>query len=137
MNINKEYLKFLNSKQIFINIKKIDISINNLNKLIDLKIICPNIEELNLNINDEDNFSNELNKIFPNINILKIYIKIKFDLFNLLKNLKDSNIYTLNIYIFNIDDINYEFESQIILKNIINLEININEEYKNNYKFRN
>ena len=27
MNINKEYIKFLNSKQKFINIKKIDISI--------------------------------------------------------------------------------------------------------------
>ena len=53
----------------------IDISISNLNKLIDLKIICPNIEELNLNINDEDNLSNKLNKIFPNINILNIYIK--------------------------------------------------------------
>ncbi len=31
MNINNEYLKFLNSKQIFRNIKKIDISICNLN----------------------------------------------------------------------------------------------------------
>ena len=31
MDINKEYLKFLNSKQIFINIKKIYISISNFN----------------------------------------------------------------------------------------------------------
>ena len=69
MNINKEYIKFLNSKQIFINIKKIDISICYLNKLIDLKIICPNIEELNLNFIYEDYHSNELNNIFPNINI--------------------------------------------------------------------
>ena len=52
-----------------------------------------------------------------------------------MRNLKDSKIYTLNIYIFNNDDINYIFESQIILKNIINLEININEEYKNNFMF--
>ena len=52
-----------------------------------------------------------------------------------MKDIKDSNIYTLNIYIFNNDDFNYEFEYQIILKNIINLEININERYKNNFIF--
>ena len=135
MNTKKEFIKFLNNKQIFLNIKKIDISISNLNKLIELKIICPNIEELNLNIIDEDYNSNELNNIFPNINILNISILEKFNLFNLLRDIKDSNIYTLNIYIFNNDDINYEFESQIILKNIINLEININVEYKNNFIF--
>ncbi len=135
MNINNEYIKFLNHKQIFLTIKKLDISIRNLNKIIDLKIICPNIEELNLNIIDEDYHSNELNNIFPNINILNIFIKKKFGLFNLLRNLKDTNVNTLNIYLFNIDDINYEFESQIILKNIINLEININEGYKNNFLF--
>ena len=135
MNTKKEFIKFLNNKQIFLNIKKIDISISNLNKLIELKIICPNIEELNLKIIDEDYNSNELNNIFPNINILNISILEKFNLFNLLRDIKDSNIYTLNIYIFNNDDINYEFESQIILKNIINLEININVEYKNNFIF--
>ena len=135
MNTKKEFIKFLNNKQIFLNIKKIDISISNLNKLIELKIICPNIEELNLKIIDEDYNSNELNNIFPNINILNICILEKFNLFNLLRDIKDSNIYILNIYIFNNDDINYEFESQIILKNIINLEININVEYKNNFIF--
>ena len=133
MNTKKEFITFLNNKQIFLNIRKIDISISNLNKLIELKIICPNIEELNLKIIDEvdeDYNSNELNNIFPNINILNISILEKFNLFNLLRDIKDSNIYILNIYIFNNDDINYEFESQIILKNIINLEININEDIK-------
>ena len=135
INTKKEFIKFLNNKQIFTNIKKIDISISNLNKLIELKIICPNIEELNLKIIDEDYNSNELNNIFQNINILKIIILKKFDLFNLLKDIKDSNIYILNIYIFNNDDINYEFESQIILKKIINLEINLMKEIISNLNF--
>ena len=96
-----EFIKFLNNKQIFLNIKKIDISLSNLNKLIDLKIICPNIEELNLKIIDEDYNSNELNNIFPKINIFNIFILKNFDLFNLLRDIKDSNIYILNIHISN------------------------------------
>ena len=54
MNIKKEFIKFLNNKQIFLNIKKIDITISNLNKLIDLKIIF-----LILNIINEDYNSNK------------------------------------------------------------------------------
>ena len=135
MNNKKEVIKFLNNKQIFLNIKKIDISISNFSKLIKLKIICPNIEELNLNIIDEDYNSNEINNSFPNIITLNIFIQKKFNLYTLLRDIKDSNIDTLNIYVFNNGDINNEFKSKIILKNIKYLEINFNEKYNNNFRF--
>ena len=52
-----------------------------------------------------------------------------------MKDIKDSIIYILNIYIFNNDDINYEFESQIILKKIINLELILMKEIISNLNF--
>ena len=51
MIVDVKYLKLL--KNIFENIKRLDISTSNLNKIIDLKIKCYNIEELSLNICSE------------------------------------------------------------------------------------
>ncbi len=143
MIIDKKYLKLLNINKIFDNIKKLDISISNLNKIIELKIKCYNVEELSLNIFEEDlkyNI-NELSSIFPNITILNIYIERKFDLFELMRNLNTFNINTLKIVIFKIDDeFNFEINSNIILEKIISLEIDIEEEYNINeflFKFFN
>ena len=47
-NIDKIFIDYLNKKEIFINLKEIDISILNLEILIELNIICSNLEELNL-----------------------------------------------------------------------------------------
>ncbi len=53
MSINKIFIQLLN-REIFKNIKKINLSISNLNKMIELKIICLNVIELNLNIIHKD-----------------------------------------------------------------------------------
>ena len=58
-NIDKLFVDYLNIKQIFLYLKKIDISVVNLNLLINSKIICPNIEELNLYINDNLDYNNK------------------------------------------------------------------------------
>ena len=117
MIIDIKYLKLLN--KVFESIKRLDISISNLNKIIELKIKCYNIEELSLNIFEEDLKCNikELSSIFPSLTNLNIYIERKFDLFQLMKNLNNFNINTLKIVISNIDDdFNY---------------------FRKNYKFRN
>ena len=132
MIIDKKYLKLLNINKIFDNIKKLDISISNLNKIIELKIKCYNVEELSLTIFEEDLKCNinELSTIFPNITNLNIFIERKFDLFELMRNLNTFNINTLKIVIFKIDDeFNFEINSNIILEKIISLEIDIEEEY--------
>ena len=140
MSINKIFIQLLNRQEIFKNIKKINLSISNLNKMIELKIICLNTIELNLNIIHKElkYKTNELFNTFPNIIILNIYIKQKkINLFDLLKNLEDSKVRILKIFIFNYDNnIHYKFNSRIILEKIKNLEININEGNKNDFLFQ-
>ena len=136
MSIDINYLKLL--KNIFENIKRLDISISNLNKIIELKIKCYNIEELSLNIFEEDLKYNikELFSTFPSLTKLNLYIERKFDLFELMKHLNNYNINTLKIVIFNInDDFNFEINSNIILDKIISLEIDIEEEL-NDFLFK-
>ena len=136
MIIDINYLKLL--KNIFENIKRLDISISNLNKIIELKIKCYNIEELSLNIFEEDLKYNikELFSIFPSLTKLNLYIERKFDLFELMKHLNNYNINTLKIVIFNInDDFNFQINSNIILDKIISLEIDIEEEL-NDFLFK-
>ena len=67
MIVDVKYLKLL--KNIFENIKRLDISISNLNKIIELKIKCYNIEELSLNVFEEDIKYNikELFSTFPSL----------------------------------------------------------------------
>ena len=139
INIDTIFLQFLNNNQIFQNIKQINISISNLNQLIELKIICFNIEEVSLNILEEDlkyNY-NELNNIFTNMKIFNIYLEQEFNIFDLMKNLINSKLETLKIFIYNYGiEINYKIDYQIILKNIKNLEINIEKGYNiNNFLF--
>ena len=131
INVENKILQYFNNQQLFCNLKIIDISIYNLNQMFNLNLICPNIEELNLNINEiySDNNNNDLNTIFPNMNNLNIMIKTKFNLFNLLKNLKNSKIENLRLNIIYFDD-NYQIDSKIILEKIKNLEIkgyNVND----------
>ena len=129
-DIDKIFLQYFNNKQIFQNLKIIDISTYNLNQMINLNIICPNIDELNLEVIEEDlNYNiNELNKIFPNMNTLNIVIETKFNLSNLLRNFINSKLENLKIYI----DDNVKIDSKILLKNIKNLEI---KGYNNNFLF--
>ena len=141
MNIDKVFLNFFKNKKILENLKIIDISINNLYQMIDLNIICPNIDELNLKIIEQDlensnlNRINEINNIFPNMNILNIEIKIKFNLFNLLKTLENSKIETLKIYFVNFDNDNFTINNKIILEKIKILEIEIIGVNINNFLF--
>ena len=82
-----------------INLKQIEISIINLKIFIELNIICPNIEELSLYINDNfDLNKKEIMNIFNNIKTFKIYIKNKFDLIDLMSEIKDSKIENLKIF---------------------------------------
>ena len=122
MSIDKIYLQYLNNNRIFQNIKIIDISNYNFNQMNNLNIICPNIEELNLKVNEQNCDLNELTNIFPNMNILNIFIKTKFNVFNLLRNIRNSNIENLKLYIDNFDE-NIKIDSKIILKQIKNLKI--------------
>ena len=133
INIDKIFIEFLNKYLLFQNIKKINISISNLNKIIELKIICSNIEEVNLYVYDDDlkyNYS-VINDIFPNMKKFTIYIERKFNIFNLMMILINSKIETLKIFIYD-NDINYKIDSQIILSNIRNLEIDIEKGYNLN-----
>ena len=90
--------------------------------MINLNIICPNIEELNLKVNQQNCDLNKLNNIFPNMNVLNIFIETKFNLFNLLRNIRNSKIENLTIYIDNFDD-NIKIDSKILLKQIKTLKI--------------
>ena len=118
------------------NLKEINISCFNLKQLIKLNIICPNIEELNLYIYEEDPEINkyEINNIFSNIITLKLYIlKSNFDLIDFMdNNLKIKNLeiyYKCNEYI--------KSKSIIILENIKYLRIEGNKFIYNNFKFPN
>ena len=124
--IEKKFIEFLkDQKQIFLNLEKLDISILNLEPIIELQIIFPNVDELSLYI-DEENFNyniSELKNIFPKMNTLNIHIMIKYNFFDLISSLKNTEVTTLKIFIF--DDINLTIESNIILEKIHNLEIRI------------
>ena len=95
-----------------------------------LKAICPNIEELNLEICNIDfkYNKNELNNPFPNMKKISVYIRKQFDL---IKILKDSQVNTSIIFIFD-NDQNViscsEIKIEIILEQINNLEIYIEDE---------
>ena len=97
--IDKIFINYLNIKQILINLKQIEISILNLKLFIELNIICPNVEELSLYINDNFDFNKkEILNIFNNIKTFKIYIKNNFDLIDLMREIKDSKIEKLKIF---------------------------------------
>ena len=135
--IDKIFIDYLNIKKILINLKQIEISIINLKIFIELNIICPNIEELSLYINDNfDLNKKEIMNIFNNIKIFNIYIKNKFDLIDLMSEIKDSKIENLKIF----DKINkYEKnDSKIILNNIKKIIIDGNNDILfNNIQFPN
>ena len=107
--------------------KNIEISINNLNLLIKSKtIVCPNVDELNLCIDNKFVYNNkEIFNIFPNIITLKIYIKEKYDLLNLMREIKDLKIENLKIFNKYNEYINSNIVSKIIL-NIEHLIIDVN-----------
>ncbi len=120
-----------------INLKQIEISILNLKIFIELNIICPNVEELSLYINDNFDFNKkEIMNIFNNIKTFKIYIKNKFDLIDLMREIKDSKIENLKIF-----DKSNKYEkndSIIILNNIKKIIIEGNNEILfNNIQFPN
>jgi len=141
MKVDKIFFYFFRNKRIFENLKIIEISNYNLNQMINLNIICPNINELNLKIIEQDlknnnlNDINGINNIFPNMTILIIEIKIKFNLFNLLKTLQNSKIEHLKIYFVNFDNDYYKFNNKILLEKIKNLEIEINGVNINKFLF--
>ena len=86
--IDKILIDYLNKKDILINVKEINISLFNVKQFIELNIICPNTEELNLYIYEEDPEINkyEINNIFSNIITLKLYIFKSFDLIDFMDN---------------------------------------------------
>ena len=141
MKVDKIFFYFFRNKRIFENLKIIEISSYNLNQMINLNIICPNINELNLKIIEQDlknnnlNDINGINNIFPNMTIFIIEIKIKFNLFNLLKTLQNSKIEHLKIYFVNFDNDYYKFNNKILLEKIKNLEIEINGVNINKFLF--
>ena len=92
----------MNEKEVFKKVKVIEISISNLNKMVKLKIICPNVEELNFHIIDKTFKYNmeEINNIFPNIKYLNVFIYRNFDLINLFNQINNSKIEKLGIFIF-------------------------------------
>ena len=127
--IDKVFIKYFNEKQIFKNLKKIDISISNLHKIIKLNIVFWNVEELYLNVEKHFKYNqDELNNIFPNIISLIIYVEENFDLINLIKIIQNSKIENLRILIFNYNNnINSNIKSPIILDKIKMLEIKIDK----------
>ncbi len=134
-NIHDDYIKYLIKNQKFNNLKILSTSVSLLNQMIKFKVICPNIEELNLEICDIDFAynNNELNILFPKMKKLSLYIRKKFDLFDLMRRLKDSDsqLNTLIIFIFdNYDNVIVysEIKSKIIFEKIKNLEIYIEDE---------
>ena len=128
------FFKYLNEKEVFKKVKVIEISISNLNKMVKLKIICPNVEELNFHIIDKPFKYNmeEINNIFPNIKYLNLFIHRNFDLINLFNEIKDSKIEKLGIFIFkfykNIRKDKKEEIKEIIMNNVTNLRIDIDKE---------
>ncbi len=78
---------------------QIDIFISNLKIFICLNILCPNIQELNLFINENFEYNkNEIINIFPNILSLKIHFHNNFDFIDLLRNLNNSKIESLQMF---------------------------------------
>ena len=134
-NIHDDYIKYLIKNQKFNNLKILSTSVSLLNQMIKFKVICPNIEELNLEICDID-FAynkNDLNILFPKMKKLSLYIRKKFDLFDLMRRLKDSDsqLNTLIIFVFdNYDNVTVysNIKSKIIFEKIKNLEIYIVDE---------
>ena len=63
--------------------------------------------------------------------IFNIYIEREFNIFDLMKNLINSKLETLKLFIYN-NEINSKIDNQIILSNIKNLEIDIEEGYNIN-----
>ena len=138
-------INFLKDKDIFNNLKQLEISIENFIMFISLDIECINLEELTLYIeNNLDYNKKEIINIFPNLITLKIYSKKKVDLIDLLRNLKNSNIETLEIYCKNEENqieyvekendyinlklIKFKIKQNIILSSIKNLKIESNYE---------
>ena len=120
-----------------INIKEINISLFNVKQFIELNIICPNTEELNLYIYEEDPDINkyEINNIFSNIITLKLYIFKSFDLIDFMDN---NNKKIKNLEIYYKCDKYIKSKSKIILENIKNLRIEGNNTFLyNNFKFPN
>ncbi len=136
-NIDKIFIDYLKKKNILINLKEINISPPNVKQFIELNVICPNIEELNLYIYEEDPEINkyEINNIFSNIITLKLYIlKSNFDLIDFMDN-NNKKIKNLEIY-YKCDEY-IKSQSKIILENIKNLRIEGNIFIYNNFKFPN
>ena len=131
------FLKYLNQKEIFQNVKKLNIVISCFNVIIKLKIICPNVNELTLDISGKEmNYNKtQLNYIFPNMKTLNIYIEKNFDLYELLSSLDNIQIETLKLFIIH-GNITFQLKKQIILKTIKTLEINIKNKCNNNFLFQ-
>ena len=135
-NIDKIFIDYLKKKDILINIKEINISLFNVKQFIELNIICPNTEELNLYIYEEDPEINkyEINNIFSNIITLKLYIFKSFDLIDFMDN-NNNKIKNLEIY-YKCDEY-IKSKSKIIVENIKNLRIEGNIFIYNNFKLPN
>ena len=106
--------------------------------MVKLKIMCPNVEELNFHIINKTFKYNmeEINKIFPNIKYLNLFVYRNFDLITLFNNIKNSKIEKLGIFIYkfykNIDIRKHkkeEIKEEIIMNNIKNLRIDIDKNY--------
>ena len=122
--INKIYIDILNDKQIFLNLKQIEISTSNLQIFIDSNIICPNIEELKLYIDNNFYYEKKVFEIFQNIISLKLHFHYFCNLTDIIKYIINLKIKNLEIY----DLYNYNFrykinKSKIILSNITTLII--------------
>ena len=129
-DVDKKFIIYLNKYYCFQNLKKIELSILHLKILIELKIICPNVEELSININDNLEYnSKEIFNIFPNNKFLTLNVNNKFNLIDIIEYLNDSKIDSLHI-IFDFNEcIENNFQKEIILKKIKNLRIDL---YENN-----
>ena len=103
--------------------------------MVKLKIICPNVEEFNFHIIDKSFKYNmeEINRIFPNIKYLNLFVYRNFDLINLFNQLKNSKIEKLGIFIYKFYKNKYirkhkkEEIKEIIMNNIKNLRIDIDK----------
>jgi len=127
--VDIKYIDYLNKKLIYNKLKQIDISITNLKIFISLNIICVNVHELNLIINENYEYNmKEIFNIFPNILILKIYFQNNFDLINLLRNLNNSKVENLQIFDKKKEYKNLGGQSKMILPNIKTLKIDGNYE---------
>jgi len=129
--IDKIFIQHLNKKEVFKNIKIIEISIYHFDIFIKLNIIFPNVEELSFYINKnlKSNIT-QINYIFPNIKSLKLFIFFNINLIELLKNIEKSKVTDL-IIIFSLNEkYNYsKLNSSIQFNNIINLRIDIDTNY--------